>query len=59
MIGNNQANARDYKTLITEMIHNIDPASDEKFLRQIYTILYRHQMKLSAQSEIPENGSIA
>lgn len=56
---NNQANAPDYRALSVEMIHNMDSASDEKFLRQIYTILRRHMMKLSVQADSPENGSIA
>lgn len=32
----------EYKNLITEMVNKIE---DEKFLRQIYTIVRRHIMK--------------
>lgn len=56
---NNQANDPDYKTLIVAMIHGMDSSSDKRFLRQIYTILRRHMMKLSAQADSPGNDSIA
>lgn len=35
----------DYKTIINEMLGQLDPTEDYRFLKQLYTLLRKHLTK--------------